>query len=82
MSKRLSILWLTLPLLLTSCSKEIWHENIKSEDFATLDRILLIALLAGLFIWVCYHFVSKCLIPILPQLVAEAITSGDGLKII
>lgn len=63
MNKRLSILWLTLPLLLTSCSKEIWHENIKSEDFATLDRILLIALLAGLFIWVCYHFVSKCLIP-------------------
>lgn len=56
-------MWLTLPLLLTSCSKEIWHENIKSEDFATLDRILLIALLAGLFIWVCYHFVSKCLIP-------------------
>ena len=56
-------MWLTLPLLLTSCSKEIWHENIKSEDFATLDRILLIALLAGLFIWVCYHFISKFLIP-------------------
>ena len=63
MSKRLSIFWLILPLLLASCSKEVWHKNIKSEDFATLDRILLIALLAGLFIWVCYHFISKFLIP-------------------
>ena len=63
MSKRLSIFWLILPLLLASCSKEVWHKNIKSVDFATLDRILLIALLAGLFIWVCYHFISKCLIP-------------------
>ena len=63
MCKWLSIFWLILPLLLTSCSKEVWHKNIESVNFATLDRILLIALLAGLFIWVCYHFISKCLIP-------------------
>lgn len=56
-------MWLILPLLLASCSREVWHKNPKIEDFATLNRILLIALLAGLFIGVCYHFISKCLIP-------------------
>lgn len=63
MSKRLSIFWLILPLLLTSCSKEVWHKNIKIEDFATLDTILLIALLAGIVILLGYFLLSKCIIP-------------------
>lgn len=63
MSKWLSILWLILPLLLTSCSKEVWHENIKNEDFAPLDTILFIALLAGIVILLGYFLLSKCIIP-------------------
>lgn len=63
MSKRLSILWLILPLLLTSCSKEVWHKNIESKDFAPLDTILLIALLAGIVILLGYFLLSKCIIP-------------------
>ena len=47
MNKRLSILWLTLPLLLTSCSKDVWHTNINDIDFTTLDTILYMVLLAG-----------------------------------
>lgn len=56
-------MWLILPLLLTSCSKEVWHENIKNEDFAPLDTILFIALLAGIVILLGYFLLSKCIIP-------------------
>ena len=65
MSKRLSIFWLILPLLLTSCSKEVWHNNIESEskEFAPLDTILFIALLAGIVILLGYFLLSKCIIP-------------------
>lgn len=65
MSKKLSIFWLILPLLLTSCSKEVWHKNIESvsKEFAPLDTILFIALLAGIVILFGYFLLSKCLIP-------------------
>lgn len=56
-------MWLILPLLLASCSKEVWHENTKSEDFATLDRILHVTLYAGIIILLGYLLLSKCFIP-------------------
>ena len=82
MSKRLSILWLILPLLLASCSEEVWHKNIKNEDFAPLDTILFIALLAGIVILLGYFLLSKCIIPYSHLLVAEVIISGSGSRII
>lgn len=63
MSKWRSILWLILPLLLTSCSKDIWHQNIDSKGFAPLDTIMLIAVRAGIVIWLGYFLLSKCIIP-------------------
>ncbi len=63
MSKWLSLFGLILPLLLSSCSKEVWHQNIESKDFAPLDTILLIAVLASIAIWLGYLLLSKCLIP-------------------
>lgn len=60
MSKRLSILW--LPLLLTSCSNEVWYKNIERE-VTTLDTILCIALLAGALIALGQLLLSKTVIP-------------------
>lgn len=56
-------MWLIFLLLLTSCSKEVWHENNKNEDFASHDSIMLIALLAGIVILLVYFLLSKCIIP-------------------
>lgn len=63
MNKRLSLLGFILPSILTSCSKEVWHKNIKSEEFVTLDTILLITLLGGIVILLGYFLLSKCTIP-------------------
>ena len=60
MSKRRSILW--LPLLLTSCSNEVWYKNIERE-VTTLDTILCIALLAGALIALGQLLLSKTVIP-------------------
>ena len=56
-------MWLILPVLLTSCSKEVWYKHDVSEDFATLHTILLIALLAGIAILLGYFLLTKCIIP-------------------
>lgn len=63
MKKRLSLIWLILSFLLTSCSKEVWYENIKCNKFSTLGTILCIALLAGFIVWLGYSLLSKCIIP-------------------
>ena len=63
MKKRLSLIWLILSFLLTSCSMEVWYENIKCVKFSTLGTILCIALLAGFIVWLGYSLLSKCIIP-------------------
>ena len=63
MKKRLYISSLILSTLLTSCDKDVWHKDTNINDFATLDRIFIIAFLAGLFIWGCHLLLSKHIIP-------------------
>ena len=63
MSKWQPLLGLILLLFLTSCSRDVWCENIKSEDFAPLDTILSITTRAAAIIILGYFLLSKCVIP-------------------
>lgn len=63
MSKWLSLSRLLLPFLLLSCSKDVWHHHIESDDFETLDTILCIVMLAGVIIGIGVFLLFKCVIP-------------------
>ena len=63
MSKLLSILGIFLSFLLTSCSKEVWHNDIQSKDIATVETILQIMILAVVVITIGSIILFNLIVP-------------------
>lgn len=57
------ILWGILPFLLTACSKEVWYENAKIDEFAPLGFILSITTKAAAIIISGYCLLRWCIVP-------------------